>query len=99
MAKRNTHLDKETPFTKKDAMIGYKLFEQESPFPRERLRKAVPLSWLLAQGVAGGLSLDPGCEYTHLFTQASLPCCCCSGDCRPRDPGASRPVLDALGAL
>ena len=64
--------DGEAPFSKRDAMIGYKIMEQECPFPAEDLRKAVPLSWHLATGLAGGLSLDPGCEYTHLFTMASL---------------------------
>ena len=65
-------VDGEAPFSKRDAMIGYKIMEQECPFPAEDLRKAVPLSWHLAEGLAGGLSLDPGCEYTHLFTMASL---------------------------
>ena len=53
-------------------MLGYRIMETKSEFPAKDMAKYVPLSWNLSTAVAGGLSLDAGCEYCHIFTNASL---------------------------
>jgi hypothetical protein len=53
-------------------MLGYKILENESPFPNDKLSAAVPFSWKVAEGLARGLSVETGCEYVHMVALASL---------------------------
>jgi hypothetical protein len=62
--------------SKKDTMIGYKLIENECPFPRDKISAATPLTWRLSEGLARALSVDPGCEYVHVLAMGSLPLNC-----------------------
>ena len=39
-------------FTKKDALLGYKLMEEKNPFPADTLAASSPLQWKLATGLA-----------------------------------------------
>ena len=75
MSPRGTK-ETQVPFTKKDAMLGYRLMEARSEFPANDMAKYVPLSWNLSTAIAGGLSLDAGCEYCHILTNASLRLSC-----------------------
>lgn len=64
--------DQEGEFSKKDAMLGYKLLLAESPFPVDAVRAARPLMWKLAEGLSQGLSLHPGRQFMHLMALGSL---------------------------
>ena len=50
----------------------YKIHENDFPSPSDKISKAMPLTWKLAEGLARGLSVDPSCEFVHVLALGSL---------------------------
>ena len=69
---RLSKMDQESDFSKKDALLGYKILEVECPFPAKVLAAKRPISWNLAVGLGRGLSLHPSRTYMHKLALGSL---------------------------
>jgi hypothetical protein len=64
--------DAEPSFTQRDALIGYKILENEVPFPVEAISSSTAVTWKVCEGLARGLSVDPARVYVHYLAMGSL---------------------------
>lgn len=65
---------KDVAFNKKDAMIGYKLLENDCPFPNDKVSAAVPLSWKVWAEFLIEYML--GCSKEYVSVSYACACVC-----------------------